>query len=121
MSYGRYEWNVADWYRRQLEEKKIKQSHYDVLSLSYLLFQSNNQTHLNEIKKGMLWYQSMMARYPQNAPIVMGYANLFTCLDSYDEALRLYDHVIQMDQSVMNAYVSKAMIYEYKRVDLKVA
>jgi hypothetical protein len=47
----------------------------------------------------------------------MGYANLFACTQSYDDAVKLYDRVIQLKVDLVNAYTSKAIIYEYKRIN----
>lgn len=52
---------------------------------------------------------------------MMCYANLFTCTDSWDEAIVLYDRVIQKDQYFRNAYISKALIHEYRRINLATA
>jgi hypothetical protein len=69
------------------------------------------EKHANELKKGLMWYQYMLSKYTENIGLTMGYANLFICTGSYDEAVKLYDRVIQLKADLVNAYTSKAMIY----------
>ena len=59
----------------------------------------------------------MLSKYTENIGLTMGYANLFTCTGSYDEAVKLYDRVIQLKADLVNASTSKAMIYEYRRIN----
>lgn len=63
----------------------MKLSHYDVLSLSFLsLCLTDNRKYMNELKRGLLWFQSMLTQNPESIPIMMGYANLFSCTESFD-------------------------------------
>ena len=58
-----------------------------------------------------------MTKYPKNVGILMGYANIQYILGFYDEANRTYDKIIQLKPDFINAYVCKALISEYKRID----
>lgn len=64
-----------------------------------------------------MWYNSMVSQYPDNVGLKMGHANLLVCLGSYDQALKMYDRVIQLKANLVNVYTSKAMIYMYKQKD----
>jgi len=80
-----------------------------------------NKKYATALKKGLVWYQSMLMKNPDNVGILMGYGNLFVCSNSFDEAIKMYDRVIQLRPDFVNAYASKAVLHEYKRINLKKA
>jgi tetratricopeptide (TPR) repeat protein len=49
--------------------------------------------------------------------LYMGYANLLCKKGRYDEAVRMYNRVIQHRPTLVNAYVCIAMIHEYRRIE----
>lgn len=65
---GYYQYTIAEWYKNERLENKIKGSPYDSLSLCY----SRNQ----EYKKGKEWYEKMLLKYPNNYQLHFGYANI---------------------------------------------
>ncbi len=74
-----YEWNVFDWYNKKLDQKAIKSSHYDALSLCYLVIFYTGK-HPKELKKGLMWYTSMIEKHKKSVGLAMGCGNLYLCL-----------------------------------------
>ena len=60
----------------------------------------------------------MAKKYPQSHAFMMGWGNLFYELGSFDQALKCYDKVTEMKPDFPNAYLCKALIYQYKRINL---
>lgn len=72
----------------------------------------------SDIKKGEMWYKSMVEKYPDNIGILMGYGNILVGLSSFDEGIKMYERAILLKKDLVNAYACIAMIYEYKRINL---
>ena len=63
-----------------------------------------------------MWYKMMTTKYPQNYGLWMGYANILSMTTSFDQALKIYDKVLELKPNFLNALVCKAMLHTYKRI-----
>lgn len=59
----------------------------------------------------------MNKKYKDSFQILMGLGNLYSIIGSYDEALNCYDKVISLKPTLKNAYICRAMIYTYRRIN----
>jgi hypothetical protein len=57
----------------------------------------------------------MIQKYPQNTALLVGYANFLSNSQKYDEAISTYNESIQIYDRLLNSYVSKAMIHQFKK------
>jgi tetratricopeptide (TPR) repeat protein len=87
------------------------------MSLCYTLL-IGNPKYATDLKKGEIWYRSMVEKYPENVGIAMGYGNILWSNSSFDEAIKMYEKAIQLKPDLINAYASIAMTYLYKRTNL---
>lgn len=49
--------------------------------------------------------------------LYIGYANILANRERFDEAIKVYKKVIELKPTLINSYVSLALIYEYKRIE----
>ena len=61
----------------------------------------------------------MKRNHPDNHAVLMGYGNILEKKGHFDEAVRIYNKVIELKPKLIKAYECIAMIYEYKRVNKK--
>ncbi len=51
----------------------------------------------------------------------MGYANILYNRERFDEAINIYNKVIELKPTMVNAYVCIALCYQFKRIDIQKA
>ena len=61
----------------------------------------------------------MVDKHPTNYQLLVGYANILSFSQSYDEAVVLYDKALSLKPDLVNAVISKMLICYYWRVDKK--
>lgn len=86
---------------------------FDALSLCYCRIKDSN---LEELEKGIIWYEDMLNE-KQTYELYMGYANILFNKYLYDYALKIYNKVIAIRPSLINAYVSMMFLHEFRRVE----
>ena len=62
-----------------------------------------------------MWYEDMIGER-LCVQLYIGYANALSNRCRYEEAIKMYEKVIKMRPNLINAYVSIAFLYEYRRI-----